>query len=315
MNKLLFFVLTFILCPSVLFADNTPYNYDPLDKYPSGYFSVWRWYGLDNSKQLMSVMRWDTGNTVTVYSFIRNTTYVEFAKNVREDCSGNTLSVVVWRDLSGNNRNLQMSTGGGTYVKVILNGRNGWPLLRFPGSVAATGTIALSFVTAGEKTIISSFAPTGGSPTSALVRTLPGIPYCPAYFGIVRGVVGVDDNIWVFNNDGTEDAIGTTYTIGTWYCAAIQHTGGALNFYLDAALVTGSPVSSGNTSSLMTTVSIGSAPSTWFVGDVQTVAIYKYALSFVDIMIETEFQTYGPESTPRPFKNKWYPTTYFWREE
>ena len=80
--------------------------------------------------------------------------------------------------------------------------------------------------------------PTGAasSGTPATGELIAGVDY-PRLFGITRAIYSGQDRIWVWNSDGTVDAIGVPYTAGEWMHLALVHSGGMLSAYKNGVLV------------------------------------------------------------------------------
>jgi hypothetical protein len=122
---------------------------------------------------------------------------------------------------------------------------------------AQEGAFALSFDGASDYVTLGQTASMIGSgwqtaktasvwikPTGAAVCTGPDPATCdavlgdkPRSWGISRGTLGGNDRIWVWNYDGTFDAIGIEYTAGEWVQVALVQGGGVLKAYKNGLLV------------------------------------------------------------------------------
>lgn len=63
----------------------------------------------------------------------------------------------------------------------------------------------------------------------------------PATFGIIRAISGGQDRLWVWNYDGSFDAVGIPYTANEWVQITLVHNGVSLFGYKNGALVGSTP--------------------------------------------------------------------------
>jgi hypothetical protein len=118
--------------------------------------------------------------------------------------------------------------------------------------------------------------PTGDPLSAATVYNLPPVlGELGGYMGIFRGSFGGEDRIWVYNDGGSDDQVGFTYTPDEWVHVAWVHSGGVLSAYKNGVLA--GSTASGNTQNFFQ-FRIGTAYRTstnlYFKGQIDDVRCY-----------------------------------------
>ncbi len=158
--------------------------------------------------------------------------------------------------------------------------------MSFDGATTSINTnrVTSSIISATEGTLSIWAYPTGSAPTGT--NTYHGqalIADTGGFTGLYRTDIGGLDRVWAFNWDGTDDRVGTTYSVDAWNHFVWVHQGGILSIYKDGAFV--GSTTSGSTASLGTGVHIGvgNGGGEVFNGLLDEVQAYPTALSAEEI--------------------------------
>lgn len=244
----------------------------------------WKLTGLFESEKISKIMNNDGGPDTGLFEIGTGLNLANFAKGLTGYWKFDEAGGLSASDSSGNNR---VGTLNGS-ASFIQNGKiNGAVQLTATGNGYVATNLALNnFISGTEGTFSLWLLPISAavSSTQGAYDLPPAVSDNGGYLGIVRGIIGGSDRIWIFNWDSNEDKIGVTYNINTWVHVTWVHSGGVLYAYKDGSLV-GSIVS-GNTDpqGLLDSMGIGGPLGPrYFTGAVDDVRVYNHALSAQEI--------------------------------
>jgi hypothetical protein len=102
--------------------------------------------------------------------------------------------------------------------------------------------------------------------------------------GITRGTIAsANDGFWFFNWPGAYTSMSVPYTLNTWVHLVWVHGGGQLTAYKNG-VVSGSPITSGNTGSGSAQTRIGAnSASNFSTAEIDEVRVYNRALTAADV--------------------------------
>lgn len=140
---------------------------------------------------------------------------------------------------------------------------------------------------AGTKSVDVWLKPTGLAPVVVGASLGAHIVGGPGW-GISQAAIGGQDQLWLWNNDGSEDRIGITYTVNAWTHISLVHNGGTLTAYQEGTAVgsiaSSTTISDGN-------LTIGGLPSGQpFQGQIDELRFWNDARTLLELQ-ENMFQT------------------------
>jgi hypothetical protein len=111
--------------------------------------------------------------------------------------------------------------------------------------------------------------------------------------GITRGTIAsANDGFWFYNFAAVADSMSVPYTVDTWVHLVWVHGGGTLTAYKNG-VVSGGPITSGNTSSGSSQTRIGcnsgAAGTAFSTADIDEVRVYNRALTATDVTTLYQF--------------------------
>jgi len=125
----------------------------------------------------------------------------------------------------------------------------------------------------------------------------------PRWWGISRGIIGVDDKIWIWNYDGNFDSIAIDYAVDEWVHLAMVHSGGILRAFKNGIEVgsttSGSTLqpSTGALPMLQIGGIINSATRNWtFRGEIDEVSIWSRGRTAEEILRDFNVILLGTET-------------------
>jgi hypothetical protein len=273
-------------------------RFTPLSLNPTAGFATHRMPGMDCA-YIMRVRRVVAGDEVDVYDFQQNTSNYKLTSGGSwVDGSGETFYVRTWYDQSGNGFDAPYPYIDWGLPELKLNRRNGWPAFIPPDGAYYESLRHYTLddlINADCGFVFCNAKPTGGAVSKANGWELPGLcgyavtsPSTAYSMGILRGITSGLNRIWARNYDGSDCAVGASYSVNEWYSVTWKHVANVLSIYLDGALV--DSVASGNTGAMTSPLRVGwCLPGSMFVGEMNQLTTFDVALSDSTILMMSNY--------------------------